>query len=124
MTNDLTAAVVSMHKTPFGYRKVIPTDTTSLFASEDEREAHYLCAVINSTPARNIIKSYSSAGRGFGSPSVMKHVGIPKFDGRSKVHVKLAELSQSLHDLAAAGKADQIAKLEKQVDEQVLRLFD
>ncbi|GFP24637.1 hypothetical protein HKBW3S25_00075 [Candidatus Hakubella thermalkaliphila] len=33
MANDLVAAVISQYKTPFGYKTVIPTDTTSLFAT-------------------------------------------------------------------------------------------
>ena len=123
MTNDLIAAVISQHKTPFGYKKIIPTDTTALFATEDENEAHYLCAVINSSPVREFIKSYSSAGRGFGTPSVMKYVGIPKFDPRAKVHKKLAALSATLHELKAAGKAEELPGLEQEVDEQVARLF-
>jgi hypothetical protein len=49
MANDMFAAVISQHKTPFGYKTIIPTDTTSLFATDDEEEAHFLCSIINST---------------------------------------------------------------------------
>ncbi|MFZ1979310.1 MAG: N-6 DNA methylase, partial [Bacteroidota bacterium] len=62
MANDLVAAVISQHKTPFGYKIIVPTDTTSLFAAKDEGEAHYLCSVLNSSVVRQFIKSYSSAG--------------------------------------------------------------
>ncbi len=101
MAGDIVAAVIAQHRTPFGYKTVIPTDTTSLFATDKEAEAHYLCAVINSTPVREFIRSYSSAGRGFGAPSVMSHVGIPKFDPQNELHKKLAEVSKSLHELKA-----------------------
>jgi len=37
MANDIVAAVISQHKTRFGYKKVIPTDTTSLFATDNEQ---------------------------------------------------------------------------------------
>ena len=123
MANDLIAAVIAQHKTPFGYKKVIPTDTTALFATESEDEAHYLCAVINSSVVREFIKSYSSAGRGFGAPSVMKYVGIPKFNAKDKIHKKLAALSATLHECKAAGNAEGIPGLEQEVDEQVARLF-
>ncbi|MBM3236678.1 hypothetical protein FJZ31_10335 [Candidatus Poribacteria bacterium] len=124
MASDIVAAVISQHKTPFGYKTVIPTDTTSLFATDNEDEAHYLCAVINSTPVREFIKSYSSAGRGFGAPSVMNHVGIPKFDSQNELHQKLAQLSKTLHDLKAKNKLDEVARLEEEVDDFVSKLFE
>jgi hypothetical protein len=123
MANDMFAAVISQHKTPFGYKTIIPTDTTSLFASDNETEAHYLCAIINATPVREFIKSYSSAGRGFGAPSVMNHVGIPKFDPKNKLHRKLSELSKILHELKAEGNLTDVEKYEKEVDEAVCELF-
>jgi hypothetical protein len=123
MSQDIVAAVISQYKTPFSYKKIIPTKTTSLFATDNEDEAHYLCAVINSTPVREFIKSYSSAGRGFGAPSVMNHVGIPKFDPKNKLHQKLAELSKTLHDLKTKDKLDEVAGLEREVDHLVNKLF-
>ena len=123
MANDIVAAVISQHKTPFGYKTLIGTDTTSLFATQSEAEAHYLCAIINSTPVREFIKSYSSAGRGFGAPSVMNHVGIPKFNPENKLHQKLAQLSKALHDLKTKDKLDEVAGLEREVDHAVYKLF-
>jgi len=123
MAGDIVAAVISQAKTDFGWKKIIPTDTTSLFATEDENEAHYLCAIINSTAVRRFIKSYSSPGRGFGAPSVMEHVGIPKFDRKNEIHRNLSELSRSLHKLRIDGKDDRIAELEKEVDTYVSKLF-
>lgn len=123
MASDLVAAVISQAKTEFGWKKAIPTDTTSLFATENENEAHYLCAIINSTPVRKFIKSYSSAGRGFGAPSVMENVGIAKFKKGDKTHKKLSELSKKLHSLTAKGEVEKITELEKEVDRSVCQLF-
>jgi hypothetical protein len=123
MTNDLIAVVISQYKTPFGYKTIIPLETTALIAADNEDEAHYLCAVINSTPVREFVKSFSSAGRGFGTPSVMNHVGIPKFDPKNKLHQKLAELSKTLHDLKIRDKLDEVAGLEREVDRLACKLF-
>ena len=121
--NDIIGSVVSQNKTPFGYKMVIPSDTTAFFSTKNEDEAHYLCAIINSTPVREFIKSYSSAGRGFGAPSVMNHVGIPKFNPINKLHQKLAQLSKTLHDLKAKGKSDEVPPSEREVDRLVYKLF-
>lgn len=123
MSNDIIAVVLSQFKTPFGYKIIIPTDTASLFATDNEDEAHYLCAVINSALVREFIKSYSSAGRGFGAPSVMNHVGIPKFNPKNTLHKKLARVSKTLHDLKSKNKQNEIAKLEKELDNLVHQLF-
>jgi hypothetical protein len=123
MASDVIAAVVSQDKTPFGYKKVIPTDTTSLFATNNDAEAHYLCALINSTPVREFIKSYSSAGRGFGAPSVMNYVGIPKFDPSNELHQRLAEVSKAVHALTARKKLEKVRPLEGEVDSMVRKLF-
>jgi hypothetical protein len=72
---------------------------------------------------REFIKSFSSAGRGFGAPSVMQHVGIPKFDSQNELHQKLAQLSKTLHDLKENNKLDEITRLEKEVDDCVHKLF-
>jgi len=123
MASDLVGAVISQFKTPFGYKIIIPTDTTSLFAADNEKEAHYLCAIINSTCAREFIKSYSSAGRGFGAPSVMEHIGIPKFDPENKIHLKLSETSEKCHRLKEKGDEKEIGKLEKEADSLTMKLF-
>ena len=123
LASDIIAAVVSQAKTPFGYKSVISTGTTSFFATNNEDEAHFLCAIINSRPVREFIRSYSSAGRGFGAPSVMNHVGIPKFDPHNEVHQNLAQLSKALHDLRRHNLMEKLTELETDVDHQVNTLF-
>jgi methylase of polypeptide subunit release factors len=123
MASDLIAAVVSQAKTPFGYKTVIGTDTTALFATDNEAEAHYLCAIINSKPVRDFIKSFSSAGRGFGTPSVMEHIGVPKFNSQNELHQKLSEISKKCHQLKLEGKEQEIEKLEKENDKLIKTLF-
>lgn len=123
MANDLVAAVISQGKTKFGWKTVIPTDTTAFIPVDNEDEAHYLCAILNSTVVREFVKSYSSAGRGFGAPSVMEHVGIPKFDAKNKAHAKLAQLSKELHAARSKSALSKIPRLEKQVDDAVAKLF-
>ncbi len=123
MSNDIFAAVVSATITPYGYKKVIPLDTTSFFAINSESEAHYLCAIINSKPVRDFIKSFSSAGRGFGTPSVMEHVGIPKFDRNNQLHKKIVEISKKCHQLKLESKNTEIEKLEEENDKLVKALF-
>ncbi|PIR37805.1 MAG: hypothetical protein COV34_02965 [Candidatus Zambryskibacteria bacterium CG10_big_fil_rev_8_21_14_0_10_42_12] len=123
MASDIIATVISQYKTPFGYKTIIPTDTTSLIATDDENEAHYICSIINSSPVREFIKSYSSAGRGFGAPSVMQHIAIPQYDPGNKIHNKLSTISKNCHQLKAEGKELELQKLEDENYELVRKLF-
>ncbi|MEK7498145.1 MAG: N-6 DNA methylase [Patescibacteria group bacterium] len=123
MSNDLVSAVVSQQKTDFGYKDIMPLDTVAFFSTKNEEEAHYLCAIINSEVVRDYIKSYSSAGRGFGAPSVMDTIGVSKFDFNNKIHSELSDLSKKLHEIKASGKEEEIPAFEKKVDEVVKRLF-
>lgn len=123
MASDLVAAVISQSKTPFGYKTIVPTDTTSLIATKKEDVAHYLCAVLNSTPVREFVRSYSSAGRGFGAPSVMAHVGIPEYDAKNAVHKALVDASKRLHEMAPEERLQAIPAVEAKVDALAADLF-
>jgi hypothetical protein len=83
------AVVLSKVETPIGEKDVIPTDTTSLIPFKSEAEAHYVCAILNSALVRFCVRSYSSAGRGFGAPSVVKHFGIPKYEKGNEGHRRI-----------------------------------
>jgi type I restriction-modification system DNA methylase subunit len=124
MTTDIFSCVVSQFKTPFGYKTIVVPETVSFFPVDTESEAHYLCAIINSKPVRDFIKSFSSAGRGFGGTSVMEHVGIPKFDPKNPLHQRLAEISKQCHQLKAQGNEKEIEKLEEENDKLVIQLFE
>ncbi len=122
MASKVTAVVLSRLRTPFGLKTAISTDTTSFFAVEEEKEAYYLCGILNSKIADEYIRSFSSAGRGFGAPSVMNNLAIPKFDGNNKAHMKIAEFSQKAHNLVAQGK--EIQELQNDLSEAVERLWN
>ncbi len=105
MASRMCAVVLSTFKTEFGSKKLISTDTTAFFAVGRKDEAHYLCAVLNSELINSYIKSFSSAGRGFGAPSVMKELDIPKFDKKNSIHKNLVDLSIRAHHLVKSNKS-------------------
>jgi len=122
MASKMAAVVLSRLRSPFGLKTAISTDTTSLFAVDDEKEAHYLCGILNSKVVNEYIRSFSSAGRGFGAPSVMSNLAIPKFNSDNKIHMKIMVLSQKTHNLVAQGK--EIGKLQNELDEAVENLWN
>lgn len=122
MASRMTAVVLSKLRTPFGLKVAVSTDTTSFFPVENENEAYYLCGILNSRMVDEFIGSFSSAGRGFGAPSVMNHLAIPKFNGNNRLHMKIAVLSEKAHALVAQGKS--IVDLQNDLNEAVEKLWN
>jgi len=122
MASKMVATVLSRLRTPFGLKVAISSDTTSFFPVENEDEAHYLCGILNSEIVDGYIRSFSSAGRGFGAPSVMNHLAIPEFSGNNRIHMKITGLSKKAHALVAQGKT--VEDLQNDLNEVVERLWN
>ena len=97
MTNDIAAAVISTWDGPLGNKIVLPLETTAFIGVETADEAHYLCAHLNSNEVRSFVKSFSAAGRGFGTPSTISRVKTPKYDPANASHRALAAISLDRH---------------------------
>jgi len=122
MASNMSAVVLSSIKTDFGVKTLVSTDTTAFFAADNKDEAHYLCAILNSEIVNNFIKSFSAAGRGFGTPSIMNNLAIPLFNNNNKTHKKLAELSERAHNFVKKSKS--IGDIEREISLIVKRLWN
>lgn len=122
MTNELKAAVVAPITNHIYTKKpIMPSDTVTFVGFENPTEAYYLCGMLNSSLVRRAVKSYSSAGRGFGAPHILEHVNIPKFDPSNKLHLKLAELAKVAHEVA--DNEGGLSEVEKDLDALVSKFY-
>jgi hypothetical protein len=118
IASDIKAAVVSQAEE----RLVIPEHVVTLVPFEDENEAHYVCALLNSSPANYTVKSYSTkGGKSFGTPHVLDHIRIKYFDPTNPTHREMALLSQQAH--AHVNDVDQIWKIEAEIDKLAAQLW-
>ncbi len=124
MSNDLTATVISTTNTPYGKKPIIPTDTTALLPFKEKDEAYYVCALLNSTLSSFYIRAFSSAGRGFGAPSILKFVKIPQYDNKNTNHKKLADLSKLAHKQVKENKLDKLKKTEIEIDDITRQIWN
>ncbi|MBL7074916.1 N-6 DNA methylase [candidate division KSB1 bacterium] len=122
MASKMSAVVLSSIRTDFGTKPMISTHTSAFFPVDNREEAHYLCAILNSDIVNNFIKSFSAAGRGFGTPSIMNNFAIPRFNNNNETHKRLARLSEKAHELVKRGKSTE--DLEKQINTVVKKLWN
>jgi hypothetical protein len=108
----LTAAVVGSDDRL--KKVVIPDHKLMYIPMTKQQEADYVCAVLNSSPAQLIAKSYCIETST--STHILKHIAVPKFDPSTETHKTLAELSRQAHLLTAA-LAEALEEGELKVDE-------
>jgi SAM-dependent methyltransferase len=113
IASALNAAVVGLAEG----KVVVPQHIVTLVACETEDEAHYICALINSSSANFTARAYSQeGGKSFGDPHILEHIRIPRFDPKNPVHLRLAELSMQAHEVAKLGDEKRLREIEEEID--------
>jgi hypothetical protein len=75
--------------------------TTYIYETNNEDEAHYLCAFLNSSVIHLGVKSFQPRGK-YGKRDIGRRpfqLSIPRFSRKESNHVKLAELSKNCHQM-------------------------
>lgn len=121
---DIKAALINSLKTQLIEKVIIPVETATMVSFGYLQEALYFCGMINSSPFRFSVISYSvdSTG-GFGSPHILNRVKIPKYDNRNTTHKILLERSQRAHDLALKNDYNSIVSIESEIDELAAKIW-
>jgi hypothetical protein len=76
------------------------------YETDNEMEAHYLCAVLNSSIVDELIKPIQTEGL-YGERDIIRRpfmFSIPKFNPNELIHKRLAELSKICHEKASKVK--------------------
>ena len=117
-TSSFQCAVVE------GEADVVPVADAKLIvvACGSSDEAHYLAAILNSSPARLVIDSYVVKIQI--STHVLKNLAVPTFSPTDSLHQALAGQSRLCHSAARQGEAATIASLERGLDGFAAELWD
>ena len=107
------AVIGSIHSKP-----VVPAHTIVLIDCDIEEEAHYICALINSTPAQFTVRSYIVLHP---DPHILEHIRIPRYDPANALHRRLAELSWEAHKRAQSRQSTQ--SIETKIDQLAAQLW-
>jgi len=96
----------------------------TLVPMNDLQEAHYLCALINSSLADFAVQSYSTrGGKSFGTPHVLRTIAIPRYEPSSQSHRDLSDLSQAAHAATLAGDMARVREIEAEIDRLAAKLW-
>ena len=100
-----------------GKKEYIPDNTIGYISLNSEDEAHFVCAILNSSIARSLFAMRSSKSKWGISISMVNKIPIPEFDREDKNHLKLSKLSKKAHLLKSQGKLQEIKGIEEQINE-------
>ncbi|MBL7063171.1 MAG: N-6 DNA methylase [Anaerolineae bacterium] len=94
-SSTLEAAVVSTAQVPhLGERLVVPDHKVFFAAFDDETEAHFVCALLNSEPVRTFVDSFTVKLQ---VGTLFDVLRLPPFDAHDPLHLRLATLSRQAH---------------------------
>jgi hypothetical protein len=119
-----TCAVVESEKVAGKTKPVIPDHKLMFVPLQSADEAHYVCAMLNSSTTVLIVKSYGVETQT--STHVLNHVRIPQFDQKHKGHQRLSELSKHAHNLAkqeTETSRKELQKIETKIDEVAAEIW-
>jgi hypothetical protein len=117
----IEAAVVGLHEG----KPIVPQETVTLVECSSANEAHYICALVNSSPFQFAAISYSQeGGKSMGSMHILEHIRIPRFDPKNPVHCRLAELSMQAHEAARIGDEMRLREIETEIDRWAAKLWN
>jgi len=124
MGTRLDAVVVEpiMHQHLTG-KPFVPEHVLAYIVAGSKDEAHYICAILNSSIVNLVLQSIAKGGKNFATPEFINMINIMKYDDSNLFHKKLAELSKKAHQLAQLNQEDELRKVEEEIDNIVAKLY-
>jgi len=122
IAKDLTTAVVGPVADRYTGEKTIVADhRLMLIPCSKEDEAHFICAVLNSSLVKLLVKSYIVETQI--STHVLEYIKVPKYDSNNELHQRLSKLSKDAHDSVIKGKKDELIRIEEEINDLVFQLY-
>ena len=104
-----------------GGRAVIPDHKLMMVGFDNRVEAHFVAAVLNSTPYRFACQTYAIDIQH--DTHFLSNVHAPTFDGKDRVHLDLAALSVEAHAVSRGEAGRSIGLIEADIDEVARALW-
>lgn len=120
--SDFRCAVISNFESPeIGRKTAVADGKIVIIPFERKNEAHFVCAVLNSSIVRHIVKQYAVSTQI--ATHVTEFVRIPSFLAKEDIHSRLSSLSIECHSAASKGDFQSLLKLEREIDKCAARIW-
>ena len=104
-------------------RKIVAVEHVQYFIPIDHGdEAHYICAVLNSSLVGATLRTLSAKGKS-GLGAIVGEIRLDRFDPENKLHKQLSTCSKRAHSLAKAANEAELAKTQREINELAEQLF-
>ena len=100
---------------------VIPDHKLMMVPFENKESAHYLCAILNSSIARFIVKTYTIGTQI--STHILNILKCPNLMRKIKLHMDLSNLSEQCHEATLKNETKTIGELELKIDQAAANLW-
>ncbi|MEN2993338.1 MAG: DNA methyltransferase [Bacteroidia bacterium] len=117
ISSDFTVAVVGSSEG----KPIVPNEKVMLIPCRNSEEAHYLCALLNSSVVRLYIRGFFIQTQI--APHVIQKISLLEFEANNALHQRLLSLSQAAHGAVEAGNTAQLEQIEAEIDEAVANLW-
>ncbi len=116
------AAVGPMNYNHLHNKPLIPDDSLILTPCSSMEEAYYLAGVLNSTPVKLAIASYTYELRQ--ETHILEYLRIPSYEG-NREQKTISEISRKLHEIGKRNdtNAAELKKYENELDKAVAELY-
>jgi hypothetical protein len=117
-SSDFQSAVVQT----INSKQILPDHKLMQVPLNNENEAFFLVALLNSSPCRLVVQSYVISTQT--STHILENVSIPKFSPQKKSHLQLVQLSKQCRDAKTKGDTKNTSLLEQEIDKAAAQLWD
>ena len=117
IASDFIVAVAG----PWNDKPTVPNEKLMLVACGSAEEAHYLCALLNSSSIRLGVRGFFVETQI--APHVIQKFSIPRYDPSNPVHRRLAELSLAAHAAAKVGDEKHLKAIEAEIDHTAAKVW-
>jgi len=123
MGSQITSCVISRVFDDFiGEKIILPENVLAFIPADDEDEAHYICAIMNSSVTDMLLRSIAKGTKSFGTPKIIEDtIRIPLYDKNNELHRKLCNLSKKAHEISEKDKDTN--EIEEKIDKTVAVLY-
>jgi hypothetical protein len=116
--SSLTAAVLGLSENKI----VIPDHKVMMVGVESEAEAHYLCALLNSSPSQVLIRDFTIKTQL--STKLLDFLRIEKYSPSNELHRELSSLGKKGYTAASINDTDALPKIKEEIDYAASKIWE